>query len=378
MMENKWLKIFLAFAFLMHFSIQAEIDDGEENSKQYYFYIREIVNSFVDQMEGELNLHFAGEGGSFHKEVEEISIRFNAYRRATIQEARALQLYVMNKLLAIINAHAGIQAYLIERPFTYKHVEIVISFKGLHGPNSDGTVELMFNVPDSAVPENKNKIIYFSNDPFLENSFEIAREPYEEAVKLTKNSALEFPFSHKTTELETALDKSLIPFANMVKMDRGLESWGIGGKLDNGVEEIRAKFIVRQHTSKEEARNLAVFFTENLIDYINRNEKLRPYLKEYPFPSSRVKFRINFTDRDCCSYFDGSMEMIVLEGNELSYYHRVIRPEEHLPEDYWLTTSVLWAKEPYPEALQIVKETPPPSLFQQIMKLPTKVYHWFR
>lgn len=379
-------RIIFFFLLWMPFVMQADEAVEEEKLRQKHFeedaayeqyigLVGEIMNAFGDQMERELNLHRVGHGGVMHKTIEEIYMKFIAYRRATIEEARALQLYAMNRLLTIINSNEKIQPYLLESPFTYKRVAISICFEGTNGPNSDGSVEHLFNVSEDAMEENRNKIFYLSSDPFTEKSQEILSEHYEEAVKREKASALEFPFSHKPTDLEIALDKSLNPFTNLMKAHR-LTCWGIGGKKDNRVEDIRAKYSTILYASKENARNTAVFVAEKLLEYINGNKELKPFLKEDPFPSSLIKLRIEFTDSRHFPYYDGSVQTVVLEDNTLTYYHQIKVPDEG-PEEHWDTPVVVLAKESYPEALKIVNKMPPPSTVSWILKIPKTIYHWF-
>ncbi len=384
MIENKYSPVlFLLLIFLVRLPLPAEnVDDKFEREwieqevayARYIVYVNEIINSFAEQMEKELNLQCTGEGGIMHKEVKEIFLKFQVYRRASIEEARALELYVTNKLLEKINSHENIQQFLIERPFTHKHVSILIRFEGVNGTYSDGSVAFMLSVTDSAVPENQNTIVYSSNDPFRDQYNDILREPYDEAAQKAADSALVFPFTHKTTDLEAALDASLLPFTKLIMFDRDIHCKAMGGKVNDGsIEEIGGSLRVLHRVSQEEARKLVIFATEKLLEHINRNDKLKPFLKQHPLPIDRLKLCIYFTDKNYRPDHDGSIISVVLEAGELSYYHRVRIPDEG-DKKFWISEKTLFAKETYQKALENIQESQSISVFSKIHRA---IGRWF-
>lgn len=353
MMQKKVKVLIYVFLVLwLHLPLFA----GDEG---YDVYVDEIMRSVARQMEKELHLVWTGDSGMMHEQVEEIGMKFNAYRRATIEEARALELHVINKLVQAINSHEKIQPYLEERPFTYKRVQVSISFKGENGSYSDGTVAHVSNAPDFAVIENRNKLFYDSNDPLDQNyDMEIHSEHYEEAERLVKASPRQDLLVHHTTEQEKAIDQLLINFTEEMWETCGLSRWSIGGKMTHGIEEIGAKFTAFYPATQESARELQVFATEKLLKAINNNEKLKPFLKEYPFPASRIKMRICFRDKKYLNYSDGSMESIAFDGNEITYYHDLIIPRKTVEPKYFPVRTEVLAKETYSEALKVVQNIP--------------------
>ncbi len=317
---------------------------------EYRVYVEEVKRTIAEQLLKELRLVYFGDSGSMQGKVEEIGMQFKTYRRATVDEARALHLFVMNKIVEAINAHEKIQPFLAERPFTYKRVSVAIAFEGPYGRYSDGTVGRTSNVTDLAgAVENRNRIFYDSVDPFTGDHPDLFDESHEEAVKLALASPIQNLAVHQTTPLEEAVDEVLPIYLYDMKKEHRFECYSMGGKMTDRVEEIGANFTVVQRATQEQARKLMVLATDRLLEAVNTDEKLRPFLAEYPFPASRVKMRISFVKKNYYSYSDGSVESAVLKDSEISYLKLHLKEEPPLDPHYF--------KESYQEATQLYKET---------------------
>jgi hypothetical protein len=83
-------------------------------------------------------------------------------------------------------------------------------------------------------------------------------------------------------------------FANQVEKEFGFECIGSGGSMPHDVQEISVKFIIYQDVTIPQARELEVKLTEKLVQVINAHEKIRPFLREHPFPSSRACVSLSF------------------------------------------------------------------------------------
>lgn len=287
---------------------------------EYSHYVNEVRSNFAKQMLKELGLVCEGDRGRTNKKVEEIGLQFRAYRRATIDEARVLQLYVMEKFIDAINEHEKLRPFLAEVPFTYKRVMISITFKGADGRCAEGGLGWVKNVPDDALEENRNKLFYKSFDPFTGDIVYLHSEPYEEALELVKANPIENIKIHQSTPIEEAIDEVLPAFAEEMRRKCGFECWHMGGKITDFVEEIGGKFSVVKHATQEEARKTTLFAIERLLQALNSSEKLRPYLSEIPFPIDRIKLRINFTKPNHYAYHDESMESVTVVGDQVTYF----------------------------------------------------------
>lgn len=179
---------FIAFNFLTLF-VSVFVDAEESKSEDYGLYVQQIVSPVAKELEKEFGIICTGGGGRMPNDVEEIEITFVAYKKATIEEARQIEVKATEKLLKAINAHEKIKPYLRDYPFKSNRAKISLSFrKKDNSCYRDGSVVHVLHV--------KNKIHYFSEDALTQSRILLKDEPYEEAVKV-----LEAPSSKKGTPL---------------------------------------------------------------------------------------------------------------------------------------------------------------------------------
>lgn len=317
-------------------------------------YINEIEVSFAEQMEKDFDLHWNGTANVIWEKVKELGMSFTIHRKATIEEARALELFVIEKFVQAINQHEKIQPYLNQRPFTFEYVRITISFKERNGYNSDGSIVYLFNVPDSARTAYRNHISYFSQDPFEDNQISLLDEPYEEAVKINAKLSID-PLTHQPNEYEEEIDALLADFANDLQEQYGLYRYSIGGNLMNGIQDIGATFDIYQFVTRDEGRQLLLEVSDKLLTTLNNNEKLRPFLKEYPFPASLLKINLRFEQSKYASLPDIRIKNITLNENKITYNQEITHPLKE-GQFFRSTEHAVLAIETYPEALKIIEE----------------------
>ena len=284
------------------------------NSEDYLQYVDQIINDFAEQMKSELNLRITADGGSMPDAVKTIEVDFSTNRRATIDESRKIEVFAVNRFLDIINSHEKIKPFLSKYPFTPKEVQVSVAFLNPHNEdNSDGTIAYMSSL--------NGEICYWTNDPLLNKFSSIVKEPFEEAKKIVENK----PHSiaelciHSPTPYEAYLDKLFIDFAKEAKKKWGIMCLAEGGKLANGIEEIRMRFICIKRKSLEQARALEIAVTERLSEIINKDEFLRPYLKEYPFTIPRTRVLISFNNVKGDHWTDGSVAVVHQMDNKVFY-----------------------------------------------------------
>ncbi len=151
-----------------------------EESKPYLKYADEIIHTFEKECVKEFKefkLRSIGSGGRMPNDVEEIGVNFSAYEPATIEEARALEVTLTEKLLKKINAHEKIRPYLREYPFPSNRTEVSVSFHKRNGDYyTDGSVAYVSHI--------LNQISYCAADPKTQDFIDLLEEPYEDAVKL--------------------------------------------------------------------------------------------------------------------------------------------------------------------------------------------------
>ena len=125
-----------------------------------------------------------------------------------------------------------------------------------------------------------------------------------------------------------------------------LRSIGSGGGMAYDVEEIRVMFFAYRPATIEEARVLETSLTEKLLKKINENEKIRPYLREYPFKANRARVSVSFHKPNSSVYTDGSVAYVLQAKGQILYC-----AADPKTEDYYDLH-----EEPYEEALKLVQK----------------------
>lgn len=312
---------------------------------EYPKYVKEITRTFTKEMEERFGLQHCGDGGSMPMDVEEIEVHFSTNRRASLEEAREIEVKAVEKLLLIINEHKQIWPYLREHPFTPERVGVMISFNNDYNNRyCDGTIIYMSLI--------RGKIYYRAYDPIEGNLIELFNEPYEEAKTIVQNKPLNRDLRyHQPNPYEDYIDQLFKAFAKEVKKKWGLTLWAEGGKMANGIEEVAVSLITSDRASIEKARKLQVEITERLLEIINSDSFLRPYLKEHPFKPNRAKVAITFKKWNGSHYTDGSVAAVRQSDNML-YYFTMPPPEENR----FKTRPVPLSEESYDEAKNFVLE----------------------
>ncbi len=206
------MRTFLKFCFLGSFLFILEVQASakKETTVSYLQYVDEITNDFVKEMENETGLSCRGSGGSMPYDVEEFDIMLVGYRRATQEEARALMVTAIQKLLKKINEHEKIRHFLREHPFTESRASISIAFQTNHGTRYlDGSIALVFNARNKIFYERaENQLVKYppvfdartggidspAHEKVQEKLVRLAEEPYEEAVQIVAAMPKQYPF----------------------------------------------------------------------------------------------------------------------------------------------------------------------------------------
>lgn len=178
--------------FLLIGSLYASNDDDDT---PYIVYAKAIMTPFIQKCEKEYQLDCIGTGGRFAYNVAGINIEFVAYQRGTIEEARTLEVKMIEALLAEINAHEKIRPFLAEYPFNAKDIHISTSFQKNDGTDyTDGSVVY--------VHQARGKLFYKAEDPKTGELTRLLEEPYEEALKIVQNTPGEMTKKEATGKIK--------------------------------------------------------------------------------------------------------------------------------------------------------------------------------
>lgn len=171
--------------FTLIFIISGQMSASEKDDDVPYIrYAKEIMTPFIQNCEKEYKLDCIGTGGRFAKNVGGINIDFIACRKGTIEEARILEVKMIETLLAKVNSCNKIRPFLAEYPFMAEELNITVAFRKANNSRySDGSVVYAFL--------GRGNLIYCAEDPKTGQLIDIMKEPYEEALKIVYGKASE-------------------------------------------------------------------------------------------------------------------------------------------------------------------------------------------
>jgi hypothetical protein len=161
-------------------------------------------------------------------------------------------------------------------------------------------------------------------------------------------------------------------FAKDMEKKYGLLCTGSGGSMPHDVEEIELSFVAYQKVTIEEVRRMEVDGIQNLLSRINAHEKIRPYLREYPFDSNRVGMSVAFYKANGERPHDGSIALAFLAKNKIFYEVAEMRKEMSFPSgDFRDENNPVYypPKERIVERLETVFEEP----FEDAVKIVGKI-----
>ena len=119
---------------------------------------------------------------------------------------------------------------------------------------------------------------------------------------------------------------------------------GFGGSAMDVVRELFLAFLTLKPFTLEEARELVINCTEIYLCNINSNQGLRPYLIEYPFPSSGIQ--LDFYSYPANPQTDAILAGVGINQDQITYWTR--DPATGFPRNMH--------KETYEEARAIVEK----------------------
>lgn len=343
---DKWL-ILLFFPLLFYGKIQSiEMSKNEESFVTCSELLKEIESRYIDDMLKKYDLYSEGKGGRINDKIEKIDISFVVRRKMSLTEARELYIRASEHLLELINSDNKLRPYLCKYPFDIDHARISIaSIQDNGGHFTDRSITF--------TSSSKNILYFYVQDILSGKLVNCCQEPYEDALKTVKEKPLPYDLrQHKAKPYEAEIDAFQMNFVEQMYKQRGLKCSDIGGDLSDGIKQVAFNFVLFKRASIAQARELLVQVTEDIVKQINANEKLRPYLKNYPFQPKDTQVRIYFWNKNRDFYQDGSVAGIYQKENEVHYSKQQLYGVPPGCRDFYIT--VPFHDESYDEAVKIV------------------------
>ena len=132
--------------------------------------------------------------------------------------------------------------------------------------------------------------------------------------------------------------------AKKLKQEKGLILIGTGGGMMNDIKMMMMGFNYYKVVDIDEARKLLIYCVEEYLNAINGDEKVRPYLHNYPFTAKNIQIDIYFKNPDGSKVAQGQINIAGADEGKMIYY--IDSPEKYLLKRV--------REETYEEALKIV------------------------
>jgi len=265
---KKIINTLAVFGLIVFFTCPNYADDELSEAESY---VNEVFSSLAKEVKKELNLSLFGSEASMPEKVNSMEMSFWAYQRSTIEEARLLTVYLTERLTKAINAHEKLRPYLRGYPFPAERVGIFLHFHNVFWiTQGDGTVSRASHINTMGTSRYRNQIVYevANPDPMFLQEEDLLVEPYEEAVRIVKNSSQSYPQPHQDTEKEQALDEVFGDFAVKMYYEKCFDLDAIGGDTVESINKISARFKVVARANRDQGRELIVDAAESLLNII--------------------------------------------------------------------------------------------------------------
>ena len=133
-----------------------------------------------------------------------------------------------------------------------------------------------------------------------------------------------------------------IKAARALELEKNLVLSGVGSQMMDQIKMIALSFDYFGPVDEEKARELLLAATNELISVVNEDERIRPYLHNYPFGPKNVEIRIFIRNADGSKLSSDKLSVISALDGILDY-------EVDDPKNV-LFTSIL--QETYEEAMK--------------------------
>ena len=149
-------------------------------------------------------------------------------------------------------------------------------------------------------------------------------------------------FHSRPSEKEKIATEIQSKTAKKLKNEMGLIPFGFGGAMMYQIKELGLTFQYNHPVDLQQARSMLVNAVNVFLNEINSNEKVRPYLIQFPFDSKNVEIMILLRNPDRSKVDREELSLIVCEKGILKY-------KTYDADSYLLTTI---HKETFEEAVQ--------------------------
>lgn len=125
--------------------------------------------------------------------------------------------------------------------------------------------------------------------------------------------------SRETKEKQRLANEVRNQAAIKIAKETYLVPYGTMGQMMYDIQKLGLAFLCYQDIELTHARELLVDAVDSMVGEINANEKIRPYLFNYPFKASNIEIRIFLRNPDGSDVSPGKLSVIEAIDGILEY-----------------------------------------------------------
>lgn len=125
--------------------------------------------------------------------------------------------------------------------------------------------------------------------------------------------------SYRISEKEALADEITQKVAFRLKKEKGLKPCGSGGGMMDQIWMLSLSFNYNKPVSIEEGRELLIAILDCYTDAVNADERIRPYLQNYPFRPGNFEIFIFLREPDGTKVPRGELSILSSRKNLLEY-----------------------------------------------------------
>lgn len=126
--------------------------------------------------------------------------------------------------------------------------------------------------------------------------------------------------NHQFPYYERLADQITAKTAKKLRKEKNLYLIGTGGRMMDDIKMMAMAFNYYHAVDLENARELLLYAAKEYLSAINSNDKLRPYLHDYPFTDKNIEISIYFFNQDGTHVSLQNINVASADEGVLSYY----------------------------------------------------------
>ena len=138
-------------------------------------------------------------------------------------------------------------------------------------------------------------------------------------ILLGCSSEIKFKESQKISQKQRIVNQIRSRSAKFIEKEKGLKPCGTGAQMMYEVKMLALAFVYNKPIDIEEGRELAVYAAETFVSLINKDERIHPYLYNYPFEPKNIEIEIYIKNPNYSSVDRGKLCLVSVANGYCQY-----------------------------------------------------------